>query len=117
MVKLCLEFRKELCQHPAESFNPRLSLWVFQRAVRVERFVRLGHGDLVGQHDDADVAEDRADVDQPSQTAKGTGRTPAQEGIKQFPGGSAVPRARKPRAARKLQPKNEQPRRGTRKTK
>jgi hypothetical protein len=28
MVELRLEFRKELCQRPAECFNPRLSLWV-----------------------------------------------------------------------------------------
>ena len=35
--------------------------------------MRLGDSDLVWENDHADVAEDRPDVDQPSQTAKGPG--------------------------------------------
>src|SRR5260370_39622755 len=46
----------------------------------MERLVRLGHGDLVRENDDADVAEDLADVGQPSQTAQGTGRSAHQGG-------------------------------------
>ena len=35
----------------------------------------LGYGDLVRQDDDTDVAENRSDVDQPSQTSQSTGRS------------------------------------------
>jgi hypothetical protein len=41
----------------------------------LERLVRLGHGALVRQDDNTEVAEDRPNVHQPSQTAAGTGRS------------------------------------------
>jgi alkylation response protein AidB-like acyl-CoA dehydrogenase len=60
-------------------------------------------------------------IPESSPNAKGTGRTPSQNGIKQFPGtGSASQNGRSGKsrgAARKLQSKDEQPRRTTRKTK
>ena len=48
---------------------------VFQRAVRMERLVRLGNGDLVWQDDDPNVAQDRPDVNESTQTTQGTGRS------------------------------------------
>ena len=41
--------------------------------VCIERLMHLGDSDFVWENNHADVAEDRPDVDQPSQTAKGAG--------------------------------------------
>src|SRR5262249_52238515 len=69
---LDFELHQERGEAAAESFDTPLLLGVFQGPIRVERLVRLGDGDLVRQNDYADAAEDRADVEQPSQTAKAT---------------------------------------------
>jgi len=58
---------REVC---AEFFHFGGLLLVRQRAVRLERLVRLAHRHQVGQHRDAEVAEDGADCHQPAQSAQ-----------------------------------------------
>src|SRR5262245_26402717 len=77
---LAYELHQERGERVAEAFDARLLLGVLQGPVRLERFVRLGYGELVRQDDHADVAEDRPDVDQPSQTSQGAGRSTHQRG-------------------------------------
>src|SRR6516162_11039670 len=77
---LAFELHQERGERVAEPFDARLLLGVFQGPVRVERLVGLGDRDLLRQNDDADVAEDRPDVDQSSQTAKGAWRSTHQRG-------------------------------------
>ena len=69
---LAFELDQERGEAATESFDAPLLLGVFQGPIRVERLVRLGDGDLVRQNDYADAAEDRPNVEQRSQTAKGT---------------------------------------------
>src|SRR5262245_10088939 len=77
---LAFELHQERGERVAEAFDARLLLGVLQGPVRLERLVRLGDGELVRQDDHADVAEDRPDVDQPSQTSQGAGRSTHQRG-------------------------------------
>src|SRR5262249_2829335 len=72
---LAFELQQERGERVAEAFDARLLLGVFQGPVRLERFVSLWDGQLVRQADHADVAEDRPDVDQPSQTSQAAGRS------------------------------------------
>jgi hypothetical protein len=65
-LRLRFELHQEQGECFAERFDARLLLGVSERSVRLERLVCLGHGDLVRQDDDTDVAEDRPEVDQPS---------------------------------------------------
>ena len=47
--------------------------WVGEGAVVGDGLVGFGDGDLVGQDDDADVAEDGSDVNEAAESAEGTG--------------------------------------------
>ena len=80
VARLRFELHQERDDCFAERFDPRLLLRVRERSIRLERVVCLRHGDLVRQNDHTDVAEDRADVHQPSQTSQRTGRSAHQGG-------------------------------------
>ena len=76
----CGKFANGVGKFSAQVLYACVLLGVLQPSIAIECFVCLGYGGLIGQHHDADIAEDGTQMDQTAKPTKVAGRGTHQNG-------------------------------------